>query len=211
MIKGQGNDAYYVRLWDWIWDNQEQLGSSRSQVLRDVYNKYFVRKEGKGDNPLHSMVLDAYFGNECIGFVSNYLRYIKVWNEYLGVDNHHWSIHFPEKIQRLDDVRPLDLLEWTTVGHVALVDDVEGVSNGRLKLDVSQCSGLGDLKGPMSNGGVFLAKAVEQGGDNHTWFTISGIVPVGGELQVRRMPGLQYASPRYPYTPPGGPADVVEY
>ena len=60
-LKGQGNDAYYVRLWDWIWDNQEQLGSSKSQVLREVYNKYFVRKEG-GDNPLYGMVKDAYFG-----------------------------------------------------------------------------------------------------------------------------------------------------
>ncbi len=212
MIKGQGNDAYYVRLWDWIWDNQEQLGSSNSQVLRDVYNKYFVRKEG-GPNPLYGMVKDAYFGNECIGFVSNYLRYIKVWNEYRGVDNHRWSLHFPQKIQRLEDVRSLDLLEWTTYGHIALVDDVEGVSNGKLKLDISQCSGFeGGLKGPMSNRGVFLSVAAEQGGDNHTRFTISGIVPVGGDLQVRRMPGLQYASPRYPYTPlEPYPAAITEY
>jgi len=204
MMKGQGNDAYYLRLWDWIWDNQEQLGSSKSQLLRDVYNKYFVRKEG-GDNPLLGMVMDAYFGNECIGFVSNYLRYIKVWNKYLGVDNHRWSLHFPQKIQRLEDVRSLDLLEWTTYGHIALVDDVEGVFNGKLKLDISQCSGFkGEkaLKGPMANRGVFLSEAVKQGKDGHTWFTLSGTLPVQGELQVRRMPSLQYASPRYPYTPP---------
>jgi hypothetical protein len=159
------------------------------------------------------MVKDAYFGNECIGFVSNYLRYIKVWNEYLGVDNHHWSLHFTQKIQRLEDVRSLDLLEWTTYGHIAFVDDVDGVTNGKLKLDISQCSGFKDgLKGPMSNRGVFLSEAAVQGGDNHTRFTISGIVPVTGDLQVRRMPGLQYTSPRYPYTPPEPhPAAVIEY
>lgn len=203
MVKGQGNDAYYVRLWDWIWDNQEQLGSSKSQVLREVYNKYFVRKEG-GDNPLYGMVKDAYFGNECIGFVSNYLRYIKVWDKYRGVNNHSWSAHFSQKIYRLEDVRSLDLLEWVTYGHIALVDDVEGVANGKLKLDISQCSGFpgSGLKGPMSNRGVFLSKAEEQDGDTHTRFTISGLVPVGSDLQVRRMPGLQYASPRYPYAPP---------
>jgi len=212
MIKGQGNDAYYVRLWDWIWDNQEQLGSSQSPILREVYNKYFVRKTG-GPNPLFGMVKDAYFGNECIGFVSNYLRYIKVWNEYKGVDNHHWSIHFYQKIQRLEDVRSLDLLEWTTFGHVALVDDVWGMTGDKLKLDISQCSGFsGGLQGPMSNRGVFLDQTVNQLGDGHTVFTISGNVPVDGNLQVRRMPSLQYASPRYPYTPPEPhPAAVREY
>ena len=203
MIKGQGNDAYYVKLWDWIWDNQEQLGSAKNQVLRDVYNKYFVRKEAD-PNPLKGMVKDAYFGNECIGFVSNYLRYVGRWNAYLGVDNHHWSIHFSQKIQRLEDVRSLDLLEWTTYGHIALVDDVDGVNKGQLKLDISQCSGFPDpgLKGPMSNRGVFLSEAVFQGPDNHTRFTLSGLAPVLGDLQVRRMPGLEYTSPRYPYTPP---------
>ena len=39
-----------------------------------------AKKAGK-PNPLFSMVEDAYFGNECIGFVSNYLRYIKVWSD----------------------------------------------------------------------------------------------------------------------------------
>jgi hypothetical protein len=210
MRKGQGNDAYYVKLWDWIWVNQEQLGKSSNPILRDVYNKYFNRM-GSGSNPLYDMVKDAYFGNECIGFVSNYLRYIKVWNEYRGVDNHRWSMHFPQKIQRLEHVRSLDLLEWTNVGHIALVDDVDGVINGQLKLDISQCSGFsggGGLKGPMSNRGVFLSRAFTQGEDNHTKFTISGAVPVTGDLQVRRMPGLQYNSPRYPYMPETHSAEV---
>ena len=203
MIKGQGNDAYYVKLWDWIWDNQEQLGASRNQVLRDIYQKYFVQKT-VDPNPLYGMVKDAYFGNECIGFVSNYLRHIKQWNRYLGVDNHHWSIHFTQAIHRLEDVRSLDLLEWVTYGHIALVDDVDYVRNGKLELDISQCSGFqgSGLKGPMSNRGVFLSKAANQGPDNHTRYTLSGNVPVSGDLQVRRMPGLEYTSPRFPYTPP---------
>src|SRR5579871_3680009 len=55
MKKGQGNDVYYVKLWNWIWDNQEQLGTASSQVLRDVYSKYFARKE-PGTNGLIKMV-----------------------------------------------------------------------------------------------------------------------------------------------------------
>lgn len=65
----------------------------------------------------------------------------------------------------------------------------------------------------MPNRGVFLSRAEEkfQEGDPHTRFTISGIVPVGSNLQVRRMPGLQYASPRYHYTPPEPhPASMIE-
>ncbi|MFL5084895.1 MAG: hypothetical protein ACJ8FP_08755, partial [Xanthobacteraceae bacterium] len=73
-----------------------------------------------------------------------------------------------------------------------------GVTNGILKLDISQCSGFtGGLQGAMSNRGVLLSPATKQGE-----FTISGKVPVPGNVEVRRMPGLQYASPRYPYTPP---------
>jgi len=45
MKKGQGNHVCYVRLWNWIWDNQEQLGRSNSEPLPEVYNKYFVRKD----------------------------------------------------------------------------------------------------------------------------------------------------------------------
>lgn len=60
------------------------------------------------------MVKGAYFGNECIGFVSNYLRYIKVWNKYLGVNNHSWSVHFT----------------------------VDGVANGTLKLDIFPVLGV---------------------------------------------------------------------
>jgi len=212
MKKGQGNDVYYVQLWDWIWDNQEQLGSSKNPILQYVYQHYFVEKT-VDPNGLKGMVHDAYFGNECIGFVSNYLRYIGFWKKYQGVDNHYWYIHFATPVLNLEDVRPLDLLEWTDVGHVALVDDVEGVTDGTLKLDVSQCSRLGDLKDPMSNKGVFLKQATKQEGNGgHTKYTLSGNAPVPGDLQIRRNLDLQYASPCYPYTPLEYPAaaDRVE-
>lgn len=103
-----------------------------------------------------------------------------------------------------DDVRSLDLLEWTTYGHIALVDDVDGVTAGKLRLDISQCSGFeGGLNGPMSNSGVSLSQAFERDGTPKPGvFIIDGSLPVKGELEVRRMPGLQYASPRYPYAPP---------
>jgi hypothetical protein len=200
MVKGQGNDEYYVKLWDWIWDNQEQLGSSSSDVLQNVYQKYFVRKEG-GPNGIVGMIKDAYFGNECIGFVSNYLRYINVWDKYFGVDNHKWKIHFGQKVQRLQDVKPLDLLEWTNVGHVALVDQVYGMVGNRLRIDFSQCSGMGDLKGPMSNQAFLSPVAPKKDDDGNvippvdgqTLFEITGTIPVLGFLNVRRMAGLEYS------------------
>jgi hypothetical protein len=199
MKKGQGNDVYYVRLWDWIWDNQEQLGSSNSQVLRDVYDKYFVKKLAD-PNPLVGMVKDAYFGNECIGFVSNYLRHIKAWEKYNGVDNHHWDIHFNEKVQDLDDVRPLDLLEWKTDGHVALINKSYGMLGGQLRVQISQCSGFENgLKGPMTNL-AFLSPVNADDSESdaqHRVFKISGVTPVGGYLQIRRMRGLNYATPAH--------------
>ena len=202
MVKGQGNDAYYVRLWDWIWDNQEQLDNPKFPALQSVYRKYFSAGSAQG-NPISRMVQDAYFGNECIGFVSNYLRWIGLWKKYNGVNNHRWSIHFPTQINRLEDIRPLDLLEWSTYGHVALVDDVYGMTGGDLKLDISQCSGFeSGLKGPMSNAGALLSVSDAATG----LFTLSGPVPVGGTLNVRRMPSLQYASPRYVNTPIEGRA-----
>ncbi|WP_342362489.1 hypothetical protein [Terrarubrum flagellatum] len=202
MRKGQGNHVYYVRLWDWIWDNQEKLGTAKSSVLRAVYDKYFVRKAG-GSNPLQGMVNDAYFGNECIGFVSNYLRWIGKWESYKGADNHKWSMHFTKQINRLEDVRSLDLLEWVNFGHIALVDDVFGVIGGQLKLNVSQCSGFKDgPKGPMSNNGLML---IDQGDG---LFKTVGAWPVDGTLNVRRMPDLQYGSPRYPCTPTVYPAAI---
>lgn len=111
MKKGQGNDVCYVKLWNGIWENQEQLQTAKSRVLRDVYSRYFARKDPSA-NALTKMFKDAYFGMECIGFVSNYLRHIGLWSQYLGVDNHNWSIHFPQKILRLEDSRSLVDDRW---------------------------------------------------------------------------------------------------
>src|SRR5262249_31758626 len=163
MEKGQGYHTYFVRLWNWMWDNQEQMRDGKNKFLREnIYGKYFRDREVTGANPFQLMVRDHYFGMECIGFVSNYLRYAGVWKSYLGVNNHHWKIHFQDGVKTLDAVSRLDLLEWVEVGHIALVDAVHWVLHGKCVLDISQCSGYpkggrnGGFNGPMKNQGVYL-------------------------------------------------------
>jgi hypothetical protein len=201
MEKGQGYHVYFMRLWNWMWDNQEQMRDGKNVYLREkIYNEYFRDREATGVNPFWLMVRDHYFGMECIGFVSNYLRYAGVWNSYLGVDNHHWKIHFQSGVNALADVSPLDLLEFVAVGHIALVDAVHGVTDGKLLLDISQCSGYekkGDLhpgfNGPMKNKGVYLSTTSSAGVDGPQVFLLDGDVPVPGKVQVRRMRGLTYS------------------
>jgi hypothetical protein len=199
MIKGQGFHVAYKKLWDFLWENQEQMGDSKEPVLRKVYDYYFVRKAG-GPNPLQGMVNDAYFGNECIGFVSNYLRWVDAWQGYHGADNHHWVLNHPYPVNSLKDIQPLDLLEWEPpYGHVALIDFPEEPSGGTLKITYSQSSGMPDgTNGPMTNIG-HLTPVGNVGGE--TVYNISGNIPVDGKVKVRRMKGFTYSSPRYAYTP----------
>ena len=200
MEKGQGNHYYFVRLWNWMWDNQEQMRDGKNRYLREnIYNEYFRDREATGCNPFRLMVRDHYFGIECIGFVSNYLRYAGVWKSYLGVNNHHWKLHFQIGVNDLDDVSPVDLLEWVDAGHIALVDASYGATNGKLVLDISQCSGYpkggahASFNGPMKNENVSLTDIGETDEGGQAVFRIGGDTPVPGKVQVRRMRGLVYA------------------
>jgi hypothetical protein len=204
MEKGQGYHAYFVKLWNWMWDNQEQMRDGKNQFLREnIYDEYFRDREATGVNPFRLMVRDHYFGMECIGFVSSYLRFAGVWKSYLGVNNHHWKLHFQNGVNSLNSVGPVDLLEWVDVGHIALVDAVHNVIGGKLVLDVSQCSGYPNVKGgdhpgfngPMKNKGAFLSDTGEVK-DGQKVFLLGGDVPVPGKVQVRRMRGLVYSGAR---------------
>lgn len=202
MWKGQGYHPFFIRFWNWLWDNQEQLRDKGDKYLKGVYAKYFAPDAPRrSPNPIQCMVEDHYFGMECIGFVSNYLRHVGEWNSYKGVNNHSWKLRFPDPVNKLSDVRPLDLLEWTKVGHIALVDKVWGMEDGKLQIDISQCSGFpkeaGGFNGPMSNYGVELTPDGALAGQ--ACFQISGTVPVSGQLQIRRMPTLVYQAPEARY------------
>ena len=196
MWKGQGYHVYFVRLWNWMWDNQEQMRDGNNKYLREnIYNKYFRDRETTGANPFQRMVKDHYFGMECIGFVSNYLRYAGVWRSYKGLANHQWKGHFPHGVNTLDDISRLDLLEWVDKGHIALVDTVNGMTNGKLSLDISQCSGYpGGFNGPMTNEDVQLTDTGTSEGGQRV-FLFESDVPVTGRVQVRRMP-LYYCAVR---------------
>lgn len=199
MWKGQGYHTHFVALWNWMWDNQEQMRDGKNAYLRDtVYNKYFRDREKTGVNPFQAMVRDHYFGIECIGFVSDYLRYVGVWNSYKGAANHQWATHFQDPVRSLDDIRPLDLLEFEDVGHIALVDKVHWVLKGKCVLDISQCSGYpkagahAGFNGPMKSQGAYLTDS-GVGDEGQKLFTLGGDVPIAGRVQVRRMKGLVYS------------------
>lgn len=208
MRKGQWFYECYVRLWNWLWDNQQQLRDSGNVRLGAIYNWYFApwndldlpyRQWGlpmipllRPGNAIQRMMHDNYFGNECIGFVSNYLRWTGVWEFYMGIANGQWSREFEIPVNKPEEIAELNVLEWADNSHVAIVDRVSPVQvqNGisKITIDMRQCSS----GGPRYDKGVAL-----QAGDfagNSRVYTLSGNVPVQGNVYVRKKRGLTFQS-----------------
>ena len=193
--KGQADPEAMVKFMNFVWDNQEALEGVKG-TLRQVYDKYF--KTTTVPNPLARMAADNYLGYCCIGFVGQYLRYAGVWKHYQGVDIDQWVNFFKGRVDRADEVQPLNLMIWPRHhgGHVAIIDSVHSSSSSKVVIDMCQSS----KGGPQCNKGVTLT-VNGQYDNGRVKFSISGGKPappvVPNECYVIGWPDLR---------PGGGPA-----
>jgi hypothetical protein len=190
MRKGQGYYECYVRLWNWLWDNQEQLEKSSNSQLKQIYETYFRFPSSK--NAIQQMMHANYFGNECIGFVSNYLRWIGVWEFYKGIANGQWSREFEIPVNKHEDMTALNVVEWADNSHVAIINKV-GTStspNGDITIEICQCSS----GGPQLNESVTLRPTLEVRGGARVYVLSGGTpaCPVTGSVFIRKKRDLAF-------------------
>ena len=203
-LKGQGRPETFVKIWDFMCRNKEKLKKTKVEVCgrrvkKDgVYEKNVLRTgnvhdlyfDGHSDQEaIQAMVLDRFFGLDCIGFTAGVLIYNGEWSEYKGGVPLQWAKWFcTEKVNSAKDVKPLDFMIWS--GHIAMVDWVWKVSeDGKsVDVDVAQCSS-GEQTGPQYNVHAVLTETgkVE---DGHRKFKFSNRgspeAPVSGEFFIMR-------------------------
>ena len=185
--KGQGTPDAFVAMMDFLCENQDQLKSAPG-VLGRVYATYF--RDYADANALKKMVADKYFGIDCIGFVANYLRDVRLWDKYYGYEIDQWDRVFTQNVRKPTDVKPLQLIVWPG-SHVALIDWVWNKDDSQVDVDVCQSSS----GGPQCNAHVTLKLAGGQLVKGYTPFSIAGgtpTLPVTGTCYVMSWPGLQY-------------------
>ena len=193
-----------MAIWDFMCRNKEKLKKTKVEVCgrrvkKDgVYEKNVLRTgnvhdlyfDGRSDQEaIQAMVLDRFFGLDCIGFTAGVLIYNGEWSEYKGGVPLQWAKWFcTEKVNSAKDIKPLDFMIWS--GHIAMVDWVWKVSeHGKsVDVDVAQCSS-GEETGPQYNTHALLTETSKVE-DGHREFKFSDRgrpeAPVSGEFFIMR-------------------------
>jgi hypothetical protein len=187
--KGQGHWRAFIDFMDFLTENKEQL-KGVSGVLGKVYETYFVKDDDA--TALKRMVTDHYFGIDCIGFVANYLRYVRLWREYLPYEIDQWDRVFTQKVNTIEDIEHLNLMVWPG-SHVALVDVAWADDLGPKKCKIDMCQS--SKGGPQINKGVYLTDSDTFTGKGNKLFTLEGEIPVGGNCYLMKWPDLRHIRP----------------
>lgn len=204
-IKGQGSGETFIKIWEFMFRNKEQLksypvevcarrkkGDSGSKVpikTVKIYNEYFRDHSDQG--AIELMIADRFFGIDCIGFTGQFLVYTGEWAEYLGRKPDLWPRDIcKEPINSAKDIRALDFLVWVNSGHIAIVDEVfDMVDERTVRLDICQCSS-GEVVGPQLNQWVQLRETNVPENNQRRQFKIqhkgSPAMPVDGPVYVMR-------------------------
>jgi len=188
VLKGQGDPASFVMVWDFMCRNQERLNAIKFKGS-NIYDLYF--RQNRDAIALQLMVNDKFFGIDCIGFVANFLIFVGEWDKYYGVEIPNWDTVFKTNIRKAEDVQPCQILLWP--GHIALVDWVHRVDGDKLIVDICQSSS----GGPQCNERVTLTRTSTQTTKGYQLFKIEGgtpAVPVGGYVYVMARAGFTYDS-----------------
>lgn len=202
-LKGQGNDKTFVNIWKFMLKNKDLLGKYTVEVCgrADKDGSKNVLKSGKiksmyfdkmsDREALQQMVMDRFFGIDCIGFVSNFMIWVGEIDKYNNVG----AGDYPDKvcktnIDEISEVKPLDFMCWP--GHVALVDWVwQLLDDKRAQIDMCQSSS----GGPQCNEYVVLRQTGQKGSRGKRLFTIDGgtpTPPVRGHFTIWRREGFWY-------------------
>lgn len=190
MRKGQGFYGCYVKLWNWLWDNQEQLRDSSDAQLNYIWMKYFeVPSEDPDWNPLQRMMNRGYFGYECLGFVANYLRYAGILKYYEGTANGQWKKTFQIPVNDPKKIAAVNCVEWANGTHVAIINAVTSTNDGYGRAVVEICQSSSG--GPRHDTGVTLEPLSDQSSDpDARLYKLDGDVPVTGKVWVRKRRGM---------------------
>jgi len=202
VIKGQGRPDDFVKVWNFMCKNKNQLDTYRINVgyrPRSNRSEFIVQKHGtvydlyfknhSDATALSMMVEDRFFGMDCIGFLANYLIEVGVWSEYQAYEPARWDRVFTQEVKSTNDVEALNLLLWK--GHVAIVDWVwDYVDDRTVKVDICQCS----RGGPQCNEHVYLQKINSISSKGYQLYKVLGAgtprMPVDEPMSIMRMPGL---------------------
>ena len=203
--KGQGYPPAFIKLMNFLCENQEKMRDAGGDLTK-IYDSYF--RDNNDVNALTKMVDAKYFGIECIGFVSNFLRYVGLWDRYLPYEIDQWTRVFTSKVMDIASVSSLNLLIWPG-SHVALIDTVHKISGNVADIDL--CQSAND--GPQCHEHITLQQVGTSGGA--PMFSVIGGKPahtVKGNAYAMSWPDLHYQQPqrlRGP-SPGGNAASTVE-
>jgi hypothetical protein len=193
LTTGQGYPDDFVLLMEHMADNMDKM-----RAAPELKNKEYFRDPSLDvEAILNKMVEKKVFGLDCIGFISQYLVYAGVWQEYKPYYPADYRREF-KPVQSLADVERLCLLIWDNY-HIAIIDNIDSYDDTKDELVCDICqSSSGQAKGPQTNENVTLVKSPGDKFEGAQKFKIlrvgSPAMPVPYPVYICKMPGLVWES-----------------
>jgi hypothetical protein len=192
LTTGQGYPDDFVLLMEHMVDHMDKM-----RVSQELKNKEYFRDPNLGTEAvLNKMIEKKVFGLDCIGFVSQYLVYAGVWQEYKTYYPADYRREF-KPVKSLKEVTRLCLVIWENY-HIGIIDYVGDYDEekGELMVDICQSSSSKEARGPQTNIDVTLRVSPNdnyQGAQKFKiWRKGSPIMPVQYPVYICKMPGLVY-------------------
>ncbi len=192
LTTGQGYPDDFILLMEHMTDNIDKMRAAPELKNKD----YFRDPNLDVEAVLNRMVEKKVFGMDCIGFVSQYLVYAGVWQEYKTYYPADYRREF-KPVKSLKEVERLCLVIWNNY-HIGIIDYVGDYDEekGELMVDVCQSSSSNEAKGPQTNVDVTLRVSPNdtyQGAQKFKiWRKGSPVMPVPHPVYICKMPGLVY-------------------
>jgi hypothetical protein len=191
LTTGQGYPDDFILLMEHMYGNMDKLRNAP-----ELKSKPYLRDPNLDEEAiLNRMVAAKVFGLDCIGFVSQYLVYAGVWQEYKTYYPADYRREF-RPVSSLADATRLCLLIWDNF-HIGIIDRVGDFDPDANELEIDFCqSSSGEAKGPQTNYGVILKKVDNSNYQGAQKFKIhhrgSPAMPVTSMVYICKMPGLVY-------------------
>jgi hypothetical protein len=189
LTTGQGYPEDVTLLMEHITDNIDKMRAAPELKQKD----YFRNPQLDIESILNMMVERKVFGLDCIGFISQYLVYAGVWQDYKPYYPADYRREF-KPVASLEDVERLCLVIWDNF-HIGMIDNVTSYNEttGELLVDICQSS-WGANKGPQTNCDVSLRVSRDDTYQGAQKFKIvrvgSPAMPVQHPVYICKMPGL---------------------
>jgi len=189
LTTGQGYPDDFILLMQHITDNIDKMRAAPELRQKD----YLRNPQLDVESILNKMVEKKVFGLDCIGFISQYLVYAGVWQEYKPYYPADYRREF-KAVASLEDVERLCLVIWDNV-HIGIIDNVTSYNErtGELLVDICQSS-FGEAAGPQTNYDVSLVVSTGDTYQGAQKFKImragSPALPVKSPVYICKMPGL---------------------